>query len=295
MRNVTKKIGVKTIIENLSFTVQKGEVFGLLGPNGAGKTMTIRMIVGLISISSGDIFIQGKNITTDFTKAIAQVGAIVENPELYNFLTGYQNLLHFTNLSPGVSNKRIEELVGFLKLGDYIHEKVATYSLGMKQRLGIAQALLHHPSVLILDEPTNGLDPAGIKELRQYLRYLADEEDVAVIVSSHILAEMDLLCDRTAIIKNGKLLDVRSLTEATGQFIQFEVDRPIEAVNIINNKLPGVKVTIEGNYLGVNVNRENAAQINTNLIGQGIIVYGFGPKTKSLEDIFMEVTVDGND
>ena len=206
--NVSKKIDRKTIIDGLTLEIRRGEVFGLLGPNGAGKTTTIRMMVGLIAITAGDILIRGASINKDFRKAIAQVGAIVENPELYGFLTGYQNLVHFANLYPAVTLERIEEVISFIGLEKRIHDRVKTYSLGMRQRLGVAQAILNKPSILILDEPTNGLDPAGIKELRDYLRILAKNEGVSVIVSSHLLSEMELLCDRVAIIKSGRLLGV---------------------------------------------------------------------------------------
>src|SRR3954470_2691442 len=213
LNNVTKIIKGRTIIDSISFEVHKGEIFGFLGPNGAGKTTTIRMIVGLISISSGDIEIDGKSIKKDFEQAIKHVGAIVENPEMYKFLTGYQNLVHYARMIPGVSKERIDEVVRLVMLENRIDDKVKTYSLGMRQRLGIAQALLHKPSVLILDEPTNGLDPAGIRELRDYLRRLTRDEGISVVVSSHLLSEMELMCDRVAIIQNGKLIDVRLIRE----------------------------------------------------------------------------------
>ncbi len=170
LKNVTKRIGKKTIIDDLTFDVPQGEIFGFLGPNGAGKTTTIRMMVGLMSITQGDIWIQGKSIHSQFKQAIRHVGAIVENPELYKYLSGYRNLIHYARMTPGVSKQRIDEVVQLVRLEERIHDKVGTYSLGMRQRLGVAQALLHRPSLLILDEPTNGLDPAGIRELRDYLR-----------------------------------------------------------------------------------------------------------------------------
>jgi ABC-2 type transport system ATP-binding protein len=176
LKNARKDIGKKTIIHDLSLEVFPGEVFGFLGPNGAGKTTTIRMIVGLMGITSGEVLINGISIQKDFEKAIQHVGAIVENPEMYKFLTGYQNLLHYARMAKGVTKERIDEVVKLVGLEKRIHDKVKTYSLGMRQRLGLAQALLHRPSLLILDEPTNGLDPAGIREIRDYLRKLAKEE-----------------------------------------------------------------------------------------------------------------------
>lgn len=211
LRHATKIIKGRPIVDDLSFDIPAGEIFGFLGPNGAGKTTTIRMMVGLVKISRGDILIKGHSITRDFTKAIRHVGAIVENPDLYKFLTGFQNLKHFARMVPGVTKARIYEMVEAAGLKDRIHDKVGTYSLGMRQRLGIAQALLHRPSLLILDEPTNGLDPQGIHELRKDLKRLAREEDVAVFVSSHLLSEMELMCDRVGVLRNGKLISIQSI------------------------------------------------------------------------------------
>ena len=239
MSNVTKKIGGKTIIDRLTLDLPKGEVFGFLGPNGAGKTTTIRMMVGLMSMTEGEILIGGSSIRTDFEGAIRYVGAIVENPEMYKYLTGYQNLRHFARMIPGIGKNRIDEVVALTGLDKRIHDKVKTYSLGMRQRLGVAQALLHKPSLLILDEPTNGLDPAGIRELRDYLRKLAVEEGIAVFVSSHLLSEMELMCDKVAIIQAGKLIDIRTLRSNDANAAEapvpvgFEVDRPADALVIL--------------------------------------------------------------
>ncbi len=213
LQGVSKVIKGKTIIDNLSFDVYEGEVFGFLGPNGAGKTTTIRMIVGLMNISKGDVLISGKSIKKDFEGAIKDVGAIVENPELYKFMSGYQNLKHFARMQNGITEERMKEVIELVGLTDRINDKVKTYSLGMRQRLGLAQCLLHKPKLLILDEPTNGLDPAGIREIRAYIRKLAQEEGMAVIVSSHLLSEMEMMCDRIGIIQSGKLVDVQQVRD----------------------------------------------------------------------------------
>jgi ABC-2 type transport system ATP-binding protein len=293
LKNVTKKIGSRTIIDNLSLEIYRGEVFGLLGPNGAGKTTTIRMMVGLISLTSGEIIIYGRSITRNFTQAIARVGAIVENPEFYNYLTGYANLVHFANMHPGVDEKRIDQVVALVGLENRIHDPVKTYSLGMRQRLGVAQALLHQPSLLILDEPTNGLDPAGIKEMRDYLRQLARHAGVTVIVSSHLLTEMELMCDRAAFIKSGKLLDVKAVGKsAPAEQVCFEVDSPQTAVQRINAAMPGIPVCgFEGGFR-INADRERIAGINALLVEAGVKVYGIRSGAKSLEELFMEVTTD---
>ncbi|MCL6459029.1 MAG: ABC transporter ATP-binding protein [Gorillibacterium sp.] len=288
---VTKRIGGKTLIDHLSFEVPKGEVFGFLGPNGAGKTTTIRMMVGLMRITEGDVFIEGYSITKEFEKAIRYVGAIVENPEMYKYLTGYQNLIHFARMVPGVSRERIQEVVRLVGLENRIHEKVKRYSLGMRQRLGVAQALLHKPSLLILDEPTNGLDPAGIRELRDYLHKLAQEENISVVVSSHLLAEMELMCDRIGIIQNGRLIDVKLMKDfvAFGEASRFliEVDSPEKAKQTLTlaRDIEIVEMGIE-----VTAEREEVADLVAVLVREGIRVYSIRPLTKSLEDKFLEMT-----
>ncbi|MCY9692823.1 ABC transporter ATP-binding protein [Paenibacillus alginolyticus] len=258
---ITKRIGSKTIIDKLSFEVPRGEVFGFLGPNGAGKTTTIRMMVGLMSITEGDIRIGDYSIRTHFEQAIRHVGAIVENPEMYKFLSGYHNLVHYARMFPGIEEDRIQEVIDLVGMENRIHDKVKTYSLGMRQRLGIAQALLHKPSVLILDEPTNGLDPAGIRELRDHLRKLTREDGISVIVSSHLLSEMELMCDRVAIIQNGKLVDVRLIKEfgqADGkQQVAFEVASLDQALTVA--AAHGAQVELAGDEIILILDRRDVA------------------------------------
>ncbi|MFD0676446.1 MULTISPECIES: ABC transporter ATP-binding protein [unclassified Paenibacillus] len=327
LRNVTKRIGSKTIVDNLSFDVLPGEVFGFLGPNGAGKTTTIRMMVGLMSLTQGEVLVNGLSVKRQFEQAMVHVGAIVENPEFYKFLSGYQNLQHFARMIPGVTEERLQEVIALVRLEHRIHDKVKTYSLGMRQRLGVAQAILHRPDVLILDEPTNGLDPEGIRELRDYLRQLSREEGLAVIVSSHLLSEMELMCDRVAIIQNGKLLDVRSFKNLENESklleVQFDVDNGEEAVRIAtgfagkqavnwspSSQAPAIKGTkpsessdgtapavavIAENEIGIltvrlNGGRDDIAELNRRLVSAAVRVYGIHTHSKSLEDQFLEVT-----
>ncbi|QJC51149.1 ABC transporter ATP-binding protein [Paenibacillus albicereus] len=306
LKQVTKRIGGKTIIDGLTLDLPQGEVFGFLGPNGSGKTTTIRMMVGLMRMSEGDIVIGGSSIRTDYEKAIRHVGAIVENPEMYKFLTGYQNLLHYARMVPGISRNRIDEVIRLAGLDKRIEDKVKTYSLGMRQRLGVAQALLHKPSLLILDEPTNGLDPAGIRELRDYLRRLAAEEGTTVFVSSHLLSEMELMCDQAAIIQAGRLIDVRRLrggeeADAAGgrrpAQTLFEVDRPDEAAAMIRDGIrtaEGVpaQVQVRGGdgAIVLDAHRADIAEINSLLVRGGILVYGIRSAGKTLEEQFLEVT-----
>lgn len=222
VRHLKKKIGRKWIIKDVTFDVYAGEIFGFLGPNGAGKTTTIRMLVDLIKPTKGVVEVCGYPVHQKPEKALRYVGSIVENPEMYNYLTGFENLEHFARMLPDVTEERIYEVTEIVGLGQRIHDKVSTYSLGMRQRLGIAQALLGSPKLLILDEPTNGLDPKGIKELRAFIKKLANE-GLAVLVSSHLLSEIQILCDRVAIINKGEVLTVGKVDELIGDHSNITV------------------------------------------------------------------------
>ncbi|MGF9697608.1 ABC transporter ATP-binding protein [Paenibacillus sp. MABNR03] len=291
LQGVSKIISSRSLVSDLTLDISPGQVFGFLGPNGAGKTTTIRMMVGLMSISKGDIFISGHSIKNEFEQAVAQVGAIVENPEMYKFLTGYQNLVHFARMSPGITKERIAETIERVGLTARIHDKVKTYSLGMRQRLGVAQAILHKPKLLVLDEPTNGLDPQGIRELRDYLRQLTQEEGITVFVSSHLLSEMELMCDTVAIIQNGKLIDVRNLKAEAGADalaeVAFEVNDTQRASELIQD------ATVQGNMLVVRLSRDQIPDFNARLVSEGIQVYGIRNVTHTLEDQFLQVTGGG--
>jgi ABC-2 type transport system ATP-binding protein len=293
LKNVKKKIGKKEIIKGLTFDVYPGEVFGFLGPNGAGKTTTIRMMMGLMSITEGEIIIADKNITTEYSEAIQYVGGIVENPEMYKFLTGYQNLIHFSRMHKGITKQRIDEVIELVGLQNRIRDKVKTYSLGMRQRLGLAQALLHKPKLLILDEPTNGLDPAGIREIRDYMRKLAREEGLAVIVSSHLLSEMEMMCDRIAIIQQGSIVDVKAINDFVSEKetdIQlFSCEPKTEAVRVLKEKCGiSAKESIDG--VEVVIVRSDIPRVVKVLADNDIQIYGITPMKKTLEDRFLEVT-----
>ena len=204
-KDLHKKIGKKEILKGVSLEVNEGDILGFIGPNGAGKTTTIKLILGLQGITSGEVNINGYDIKKDFTKAIRRVGAIIENPDLYMYLTGYENLKLVANMYKGITKERIMEVVKLVKLENRINDKVSKYSLGMRQRLGVAQAILHNPNLLVLDEPTNGLDPEGIKEMRDLLKVLA-KQGMAIFISSHNLAEMETLCNKVCIIQNGEII-----------------------------------------------------------------------------------------
>lgn len=287
---VTKVISSKTLVQDLTLDISAGQVFGFLGPNGAGKTTTIRMMVGLMSITKGDILIGGYSIRKDYEKASSQIGAIVENPEMYKFLSGYKNLIHYARMMPNITEERIREVIELVGLTDRIHDKVGTYSLGMRQRLGVAQALLHRPKLLILDEPTNGLDPQGIRELRDYLRALSREEGTTVFVSSHLLSEMELMCDTVGIIQKGKLIDVRQLRTDEGErsfeetaFEVHDIERAVQLLEAVQHRVQGNRVIIRGD-------RDIIAEVNAEFVRAGVKVYGIQPITTSLEDQFLEMT-----
>ncbi|VEF48964.1 ABC transporter ATP-binding protein [Bacillus freudenreichii] len=292
LHNVTKTIRNRKIIDDLSFKVKEGEVFGFLGPNGAGKTTTIRMIVGLIGMTEGEIKICGKSVGKDYENAISHVGAIVENPELYKFLSGYQNLKQAARANKGVTKEKIDEVVELVGLTERIHDKVKTYSLGMRQRLGIAQSLLHDPKILILDEPTNGLDPAGIREIRDYLRDLASKKNLAIIVSSHLLAEMEMMCDRIAIIQKGRLINVQKVVtdEADSDKKQYfcDVNKRNEAIKILTRN--GIQAVKHEKGIQVLLESCEVPDMLRLLLDHDVLVFEISPLKKSLEDRFLEIT-----
>jgi ABC-2 type transport system ATP-binding protein len=299
LRNVTKRIGGKTIVDHLSFDVPRGEVFGFLGPNGAGKTTTIRMMVGLISMTEGEVIVNGIHVKRNFEQAMMHIGAIVENPELYKFLTGYQNLIHFARMIPGITKERIQEVIKLVKLENRIHDKVKTYSLGMRQRLGVAQAILHRPDVLILDEPTNGLDPEGIRELRDYLRQLAKSEGTAIIVSSHLLSEMEQMCDRVAIIQNGKLVNVQAMREMVQQqsdeasLVVFEVDEPQRAIQLLADTVNVVEAAVTPEGVTLYLQRDQVPDAIRQLVQGNVRIFSVKTASTTLEDKFLELTRGG--
>jgi ABC-2 type transport system ATP-binding protein len=296
LKNVTKRIAGKTIVDRMSFDIHKGQIVGLLGPNGAGKTTTIRMIVGLIQMSEGDVIIQGHSIRNDFTKAIRHIGAIIENPEFYPYMTGYDNLKQYQRMSEGITDERIKEVVELVGLEAAMKKKVKAYSLGMRQRLGIAQALLDRPSLLILDEPTNGLDPAGIREMRQYLKQIADKEGISILVSSHLLSEMELMCSRVVVIQEGKYVTHRSLNDVAEPLQQITVSIRVddaERAGKVAATIKGVEVaplTAERNEILLALDNELIPQVVAKLGSEQIKIYRITETKLSLEDEFLKWT-----
>lgn len=291
--NLTKKIGRRTIVDHVSLEMKEGEIMGLLGPNGAGKTTTIRMIVGLIGKTEGQIFISDIDTSTHFEQAMSQVGVIVENPDLYKYLSGYDNLLHFSRMTPGVTHERFNEVVKLVGLESRIYDKVGTYSLGMRQRLGLAVALIHRPKLLILDEPTNGLDAAGIRELRVHLRMLAEQEGIGILISSHLMAEMELMCDSVAILQKGKLIGVHLMSEMIQDekvLVSYEVDQPSHAVQVLQTMMAGEEIKREQNMIYVRLPKSRIPEVNQKLMQSGINVYSVQNTKRTLEDKFIELT-----
>jgi len=210
VKNLKKSLGKREIIKDISFSIEEGEIFGFLGPNGAGKTTTIRMLVGLIHPNEGSIKICGYDLKSDTEKALKEVGAVVENPELYKYLTGRENLMQIARIRK-IPKESVEETIKLVGLENRIDDKVRKYSLGMKQRLGLAASLLSNPKLLILDEPTNGLDPSGILDFREVVKKAAKEKGMSVFISSHILSEVQHLCDRVAFINHGTIKSVENV------------------------------------------------------------------------------------
>ncbi|KEK25568.1 ABC transporter ATP-binding protein [Bacillus gaemokensis] len=293
VRNVKKVIGKKTLVENISFDVEQGEVFGFLGPNGAGKTTTIRMLVGLIKATEGTISIGGYNIKENFREAMRQIGSIVENPELYTYLTGWENLKQFARMLGGISDERIIEIAKMVHLDERIHDKVKTYSLGMKQRLGIAQALLGNPKLLILDEPTNGLDPAGIREMREFIHKLVKEENMSVFISSHLLSEVQMICDRVAIIHKGKMITVAPIEElikTASDRVEWVVTPIAQAKDILEAAEEVSEIILDNERLLCRMDTLSISAWNKRFVENGIDVHSVKELVFTLEDLFIELT-----
>ncbi|MCB2295591.1 ABC transporter ATP-binding protein [Clostridium algoriphilum] len=296
VEKLKKVIGKRTIVSDISIELSKGEIFGFLGPNGAGKSTTIKMIVGLSKITEGNIYVGGCSVKKDFKGAMRNIGCIVENPDMYKYMSGLDNLRIFAKIYDGVDEARINEVIKIVDLERAIKDKVKTYSLGMKQRLGIAQALLHNPKLLILDEPTNGLDPAGIKDMRELLRKLSSETGLTVLVSSHILGEMQQMCDRIGIINKGKIITVKTVDELLN--ISQKGDRTVLILESDDNEkaitlLTSMSITssILGDGVHIETTKERVPELIKTLTLAGVGIFGMDrQETQSLEDVFMKLT-----
>lgn len=288
-KNLKKKFGKKEVIRGVSFKLEEGDILGFIGPNGAGKTTTIKLILGLQKIDEGTALINGFDIKEDFVKAIERVGTIVENPDMYMYLTGKKNLLLSKNLYKNVTNERVDEVVKLVGLENRINDKVSKYSLGMRQRLGIAQAILHHPNLLILDEPTNGLDPEGIIELRSLLKKLAKEEKIAILISSHNLLELESFCNKVCIIKNGEIIEESTIKELKKNMNDSDYQIEVNNTKKIKKIFKDANI-VNDNEFTIKINKEEINDILSKLISNDIKIYSIKQKNISLEDVFIEKT-----
>ncbi|MGO4182123.1 ABC transporter ATP-binding protein [Paenibacillus sp. TAF43_2] len=288
---VSKTLGKRKIIESLTLHVNSGEIMGFLGPNGSGKTTSIRMITGMIKPDQGEIKIMGYDIQKDFSKAMKHIGAIVEQPALYGYLSGMENLMQAARISGvNISKEKIDWCVKMVRLEDRIQEKVQRYSLGMKQRLAIAQALLATPSLIILDEPTNGLDPSGIIEMRELIRELREQTGVSFFISSHLLSEMEQLCDRVIVIDHGKTIAVKEMSSLQSEVVGFTIDESkiMDAYALLEEG--GYKPVVRGFQILINAQYEHIPELVNRLYNRGIPVYWVEQTKQSLENFFLDST-----
>lgn len=283
-----------TAVSHVSLGVEEGEILGLLGANGAGKTTLIKLMLGLAAPDSGSIIINGYDVSKSREKALAQVGAIVEAPTLFNDFSGFDNLKYYAKLQGGdIGKERIDSIVKLVGLGDRIHDTFKTYSLGMRQRLGIAQAILHNPKLLLLDEPTNGLDPDGIAQMRELFLNLKNQLGTTIIISSHILGEIQQTCDRVAFMAQGEIKAVKSMEEVnygvdSYRKFSLECSDPITAENVIESK--GLKCKREGDALIVIADQPTMSEVVTTLVNTGVNVYSVTKIKRTLEDLYKEVS-----
>ncbi|HHX62276.1 MAG TPA: ABC transporter ATP-binding protein [Epulopiscium sp.] len=288
--DITKKIKNKEIIKGISFDIEAGEILGFLGPNGAGKSTTLRMIVGLSRPSSGTIHICGQSITHNYVKAMSNVGCIIEGPDLYNYMSGYKNLEMLGAMSEGVTKKDIDEAVELVGMEKRIHDKVEIYSMGMKQRIGLAQALIHRPKLLILDEPTNGLDPQGIHEFREIVKGLAKKKSISVLISSHLISEVQLMCDKVSIINQGTIIKNASIDEiiSTGEVV-WVLNNPKKGQELLKTNFQ-IESVIQNNQLTAVADVQNLPKINQSFMQAGLELQYVTTKNRTLEDLFLTLT-----
>lgn len=297
INNLTKKFNKFTAVDDLSLTVNKGGIFGFLGPNGAGKSTTIRMMLTLIEPSAGNIEFFGKKVNKTERNVFSKIGALVEKPDFYMYLSAYRNLEFFGSISGAdVSKKSIMKMLDTVGLADRAFSKVKTYSLGMKQRLGLAQALIHNPELIILDEPTNGLDPQGMKEVKDLLIHLANNEGKTIFLSSHILREVETMATSMAIINNGKTIvqgNVNELLNASKLKVTFEFENIESALKLIrDSQWEKKKLSTLVNTISFELEQFETAVLIKHLTENNIDIVSVVP-IRSLEDYFLNITSGG--
>jgi len=293
VENLCKKMGKKEILNNVNLEIDSGDIVAFIGPNGAGKTTAIKCILGLQQMTSGKVFINGFDIKKDFVSAIEHVGCIVESPDVYLYLTGYENLKLQASLYKDIKEEEIMRVIKLVGLRDSIHEKVSKYSLGMRERLGIAIALLNYPKLLILDEPTNGLDPEGIKDLRELLVNLA-KTGVGILISSHNLSELESFCNKVCIISNGKIIETNNISEIK-KIDENKYIIKVDDTNLIKEFLNKVDAIIDKNYFMVLKDEADIAKFIKFLVNKNINIYEVKKETLSLEEAFISKAGGKND
>ncbi len=292
--SLTKKFKSLTAVDNLNLSVYRGDVFGFLGPNGAGKSTTIRMLLSLITPTSGEINIFGMELNSNRNKILKRIGAIVEKPDFYGYLSAYKNLeILGSPYGVDVSKKRIMSILELVGLDKRYKSKVKTFSHGMKQRLGLAQALLHEPDLIILDEPTTGLDPQGMKEIRELIVHLSKDKGKTIFLSSHILSEVEIVANRMIIIDKGKTIvegEVESLLKSSNLHTIFSVDDAEKAIGILKNSELNISAEHQtDSRILVSVEKVNIPFVIQSLSNNGINIYSVVP-SNSLEDYFLSLT-----
>jgi len=295
-----KRFSGLVAVDDLNLSVREGDIYGYLGPNGAGKTTSIRMMLGLIKPSSGKVAIFGRSLRRDFKAAIGQVGAMVEGPAFYPYLSGIENLKLFGRLSGGVSRPRLEEALGLVGLSRRGKHKVKVYSQGMRQRLGIAQALLHHPRLLILDEPTNGLDPQGMREVRNLIRRIRDEEGVTVFLSSHLLGEMEMVCDRIGIIHRGRVIGEGRMDDLIGSdsdvvSLQVDPEQDQDCRRFLQDRFGTEAQVVRRGWLEFPKQEIDTYQVNRSALAAGLRVASISTRHRTLEEFFVGLTGESQD
>jgi len=293
VEKLAKNFGSFEAVRDVSFTVNKGDVFGFLGPNGAGKSTTIRCLLSLIRLNAGTIQMFGKSYATHRYEILSKIGSIIEKPDFYNYLSAQKNLEIFARISGAtVSTKEIHEMLEFVGLGGRGKDKTKGFSHGMKQRLGIAQTLLHKPELIILDEPTTGLDPQGIIEIRNLILRLKNEQNKTILLSSHQLSEIEFIANRMVIITKGKSLvegNVQELLNAQELTVRLELSDVNKAIPLIQQHFANVEITrINEVEISLSIEKQQVPHLNKMLGDNNILVYALEPKRK-LEDFFMKI------
>ncbi|NFI53412.1 ABC transporter ATP-binding protein [Clostridium botulinum] len=298
IKNLHKTLGNTEVIKGINLSIKQGEIFGFLGPNGAGKTTTIRMLVGLIKPTNGEIRICGYDLNKNKEKALKNVGAVVENPELYKYLSGRENIMQIARIR-SVSKKEVEKVIKLVGLEKRIDDKVSKYSLGMKQRLGLAVALIGSPKLLILDEPTNGLDPTGILEFREIIKKASKEKEISVFISSHILSEIQNLCDKVAFINEGKIksiekMDNKGIYQGKEDII-LKTKSPVNIVIDIIKTLPYVIRSKEnGEEIILLVEKDMTSKLIKKLVSENIEICEVYKNKQELEERYIELMNGGS-